>query len=67
MASVCGHIRCEGKPCRVHLPPPSEAMAPGAARVAVRAAYRDLMLHTMANDREWTLYLAEIARMDATR
>lgn len=67
MATTCGHLRCEGQACRVHLAPPSEVLAPGAVRVAVHSAYRDMMLYAMQCDPEWTLRLAAIARLDGTR
>ena len=65
--NTCGHIRCEAGPCQWHRPPALEAMASGAARVAVRAQYRDMMLAAMDGDQQWCLDLARLTRLDANR
>jgi hypothetical protein len=44
-----------------------ECMPPGVERVNVREAYRSMMLEVMASDREWTLALARLTALDATR
>lgn len=67
-AALCGHVRCYGlTACQVGKVPPMECMPPGVERVNVREAYRSMMLEVMASDREWTLALARLTALDATR